>query len=145
LARESPAAFGLALPGFASRPATGCGLAQQRTGSRTVAGRCEALDRIPAHLRKSITFDQGSEWAGWKTIAPTFGIDALFCDPHSPWQRGQIENQNRQIRWWYPRGIDLSLVTPCHADGVVDLLDGQRRRSLNYQSLAAIHHALNVQ
>ena len=109
-----------------------------------VAGMCEGLDRIPAHLRRSVTFDQGSEWAGWEIIADTFGIDAWFCDPHSPWQRGQIENENRQIRWWYPRGIDLSVVTPDHADGVASILNGQRRRSLGYQSPTATYHALTV-
>ncbi len=109
-----------------------------------VAGLCEGLDRIPARLLRSVTFDLGSEWAGWEIIAETFGIDAWFCDPHSPWQRGQIENQNRQIRWWYPRGIDLSLVTPHHADNVASILNGQRRRSLGYQSPAAIYHALTV-
>lgn len=117
-----------------------CGYA----AGEVVAGLCEGLDRIPAHLLRSVTFDQGSEWAGWEIIADTFAIDAWFCDPHSPWQRGQIENQNRQIRWWYPRGIDLSLVSPDHANQVADLLNGQRRRSLDYQSPAAIYHALTV-
>jgi IS30 family transposase len=109
-----------------------------------VAGLCEGLDRIPARLLRPVTFDQGSEWAGWEIIADTFGIDVWFCDPHSPWQRGQIENHNRQVRWWNPRGIDLSVVTPAHADGVASLLNGQRRRSLDYQSPAAIYHALTV-
>jgi IS30 family transposase len=109
-----------------------------------VAGLCEGLDRIPTRLRRSVTFDQGSEWAGWETIADTFGIDTWFCDPHSPWQRGQIENQNRQIRCWYPRGIDLSLITPDHADNVASILNGQRRRSLGYQSPTATYHALTV-
>ncbi|HVR78377.1 MAG TPA: IS30 family transposase [Acidimicrobiia bacterium] len=118
-----------------------CGYAAEAV----VAGLCEGLDRIPSRLLSSVTFDQGSEWAGWEIIADTFGIDAWFCDPHSPWQRGQIENQNRQIRWWYPRGIDLSLVTPHHADQVATILNGQRRRSLDYQSPAAIYHALTVQ
>ena len=44
----------------------------------------DALIQIPAHRRKSITFDQGSEWAQWPTLAATYGIDVWFCDPHSP-------------------------------------------------------------
>lgn len=60
------------------------------------------LDRIPAHLLSSITFDQGSEWANWPEIADSYGIDCWFCEPHSPWQRGQVENINRQWRWWFP-------------------------------------------
>jgi IS30 family transposase len=49
-----------------------------------VGGRTEGLDRIPGHLLASVTFDQGSEWANWETIADTYGIACWFCDPHSP-------------------------------------------------------------
>ncbi len=45
------------------------------------------------------------EWATGPPWPPT-NIDVWFCDPHSPWQRGQIENLNRQARWWFPRGTD---------------------------------------
>ena len=60
-----------------------------------LAGR---LERVPKHLRKSITVDQGSEWTQWPTLAETYKLDAWFCDPHPPWQRGQIENLNHQWR-----------------------------------------------
>ena len=70
----------------------------------TLAGLIEALEQIAAHLRLSITFDQGSEWAEWESLALTYkALSCWFCDPHSPWQRGQIENLNRQWRWWFPR------------------------------------------
>ncbi|MBA2336670.1 MAG: IS30 family transposase [Acidimicrobiia bacterium] len=109
-----------------------------------LGGLVEGLDRIPPHLLRSITFDQGSEWAQWPTIAATYGIDAWFCDPHSPWQRGQIENLNRQWRWWFPRGMRLDNVDPAHADHVAGVINGQRRRSLDYHSPAALYAALTV-
>ena len=86
----------------------------------------------------------GSEWARWAVIADTFGIDAWFCDPHSPWQRGQIENLNRQWRWWFPRGMSLDLVTPADAQHAADIINGQRRRSLDYQSPASLYAAAIV-
>jgi hypothetical protein len=55
------------------------------------AGLACGLDQIPPHLLRSVTFDQGSEWACWETIASGYGIDIWFCDPHSPWQPGQID------------------------------------------------------
>lgn len=110
-----------------------------------LAGLIEGLDRIPAHLQRSITFDQGSEWANWPTIAEHYGIDCWFCDPHSPWQRGQIENLNRQWRWWFPHGTDLAGIDPAHADHVADIINGQRRRSLNYHSPASLYAAAIVQ
>lgn len=67
-----------------------------------VGGLADGLDRIPSHLLRSVTFDQGSEWADWAVIAGHYRIDTWFCGPHSPWQRGQVENQNRTWRWWSP-------------------------------------------
>ena len=66
------------------------------------AGLLEGLDTIPAHLRRSLTFDCGPEWANWRRLAGHYDLQVWFCDPHSPWQRGQIENLNRQVRWWFP-------------------------------------------
>jgi len=115
------------------------------TARAMVGGLVEGLEQIPVHLLKSITFDQGSEWANWAEIADGYGIDCWFCDPHSPWQRGQIENLNRQFRFWFPRGTDLSIVTPAEAQAVADIINGQRRRKLDYQSPASLYAAATVQ
>ena len=110
----------------------------------TLAGLVEGLERIPAGLLRSVTFDQGSEWAEWETIAATYDIDVWFCDPHSPWQRGQIENQNRAWRWWFPRGMRLDDLDQAHVDHVASIINGQRRRNLNYQSPASLYAAAAV-
>ena len=109
-----------------------------------LAGLVEGLEQIPPHLRRSITFDQGSEWALWADLAATYNIDIWFCDPHSPWQRGQIENLNRQWRWWFPRGTDLAGVAPDTAQHAADIINGQRRRLLDYQAPATLYHDLTV-
>jgi IS30 family transposase len=79
---------------------------------------CELFDQVPADLRRSVTFDQGSEWADWESLADTYGMKVWFCDPHSPWQRGAVENHNGHVRFWFPRGTDLAGVAPQEADGV---------------------------
>ena len=109
-----------------------------------VAGLVEGLDRVPAHLRRSLTFDCGAEWANWRRLADHYDLQVWFCDPHSPWQRGQIENLNRQVRWWFPRGTDLRLVTVAQAEHAADILNHQRRRSLNHQSPAELYAALTA-
>jgi IS30 family transposase len=109
-----------------------------------LGGLFEGLDRIPSHLLRSVTFDQGSEWAAWPTIAAHYGIDVWFCDPHSPWQRGQIENLNRQWRWWFPRGTGLRSLDPAHVDAVADIINGQRRRLLNSQSPTSLYAAAST-
>ena len=106
--------------------------------------REQGLERIPSGLLKSVTFDEGSEWAEWETLVATYRIDAWFCDPHSPWQRGQIENQNRAWRWWFPRGTRLDNLDQTHVDNVANLINGQRRRSLDYQSPTELYDALTV-
>ncbi len=89
------------------------------TADAALAGLIEGLEQIPAHLRRSVTFDCGSEWAHRPALADHYGIDVWFCDPHSPQQRGQVENQNRQARWWFPRGTDLHLAAgPSRPDGI---------------------------
>lgn len=114
-------------------------------GSRAaLAGLIDGLERIPAHLRKSLTFDQGTEWALWQTLEDTYDLKAYFCDPHSPWQRGQVENINKQWRWWFPRGTDLTLIEPEYADHVASIINNQRCRSLNYQSPATLYNELIV-
>jgi IS30 family transposase len=106
-----------------------------------LAGLVEGLDTIPAHMLRSITFDQGSEWAHWQTIAATYKIDCWFCEPHSPWQRGQIENLNRQWRWWFPCGTRLDNIEQAAADHAATIINGQRRRHLNYQSPTMLYTA----
>ena len=115
------------------------------TADAVLAGLIEGLDTVPAHLRRSLTFDCGSEWANWRRLAGHYDLQVWFCDPHSPWQRGQIENQNRQVRWWFPRGTDLRLVTPAQAQHAANIINHQRRRSLHHQSPAELYAALTVQ
>ncbi len=89
------------------------------------------LEQIPTHLQTSITFDQGSEWAQWPTLEATYDLEAWFCDPRSPWQRGRVENLNRQWCWWFPRGTDLASVEQTQVDEVAALINNLHRRSFD--------------
>ena len=53
------------------------------------AGLIEGLDTVPARLRRSLTFDCGSEWANWRRLAGHYDLQVWFCDPHSQWQRAR--------------------------------------------------------
>jgi IS30 family transposase len=53
---------------------------------------------LPAQARRSITFDNGGEFALHRNLSEHLAMDTWFCDPHSPWQRGAIENTNGVVR-----------------------------------------------
>lgn len=67
-----------------------------------------------------------------------------FADPHSPCQRGLNEQNNRLLRWWLPRGIDLSAITRDRCDQILAVVNHQPRRSLDGDTPADRYHALTV-
>jgi hypothetical protein len=70
-----------------------------------------AFKRLPAHLRKTLTYDNGREMAQHAAFTIATKVAVYFCDPHSPWQRGSVENINGLIREYFPKGIDFNTVT----------------------------------
>jgi IS30 family transposase len=79
----------------------------------TVRGRVgTAMSALPAHLRKTLTWDHGSEVAEYLQFKEETLIPVYFCDAHSPWQRGSNENTNGLIRQYFPKGTNLNLCGP---------------------------------
>jgi IS30 family transposase len=102
------------------------------SASHILDGFKRRLREIPPSLRKTLTYDQGSEMALHKKLSKALKIDVFFCDAHSPWQRGSNENANGIIREFLPKGIDLSPFTDEDLRKIEYIMNNTPRKILGY-------------
>lgn len=99
------------------------------------------LRRVPAHLRLTLTWDQGSEMARHLELARRCGIDIYFAEPKAPWQRPTNENGNAIVRRYVGKGTDLSAFTTRDLRAIETRINTIPRRSLNWATANDIYTA----
>jgi len=107
-----------------------------KTADETANTIIASLGQLPKLARKSITFDNGTEFAKHQKLTDQIGVKTWFCDPHSPWQRGSIENTNGIIRRDMPRKTPLNLCTKKDVSDVIDAINSTPRKCLGYKTPA---------
>lgn len=102
---------------------------------RTANGR---LKDLPPSLRRSMTFDNGKEFAEHRQLTRRLGLQVYFADPYASWQRGVNENTNGLLRQFFPKGTDFTQISHRQVTCVEQLINERPRKRLDYRTPAEI-------
>jgi IS30 family transposase len=111
-----------------------------RTADLVRDALAETVTKLPEHLRRSLTWDQGKEMARHLEFSVATGVPVFFCEPGKPWQRGLNENTNRLLRDYFPKGVvDFNNVPASELDRVAHELNNRPRKTLGYATPAEVY------
>jgi len=96
----------------------------------------DTIATLPGQLRRSLTWDQGTEMAQHAQLRIDADLPVYFCDPHSPWQRGTNENTNGLLRQYFPKGTNLARHSAEDLAAVAATLNSRPRKTLGWRTPA---------
>jgi IS30 family transposase len=103
-----------------------------------VSALAKHVKKLPVELRKSITWDRGSELASHRRFTIATDVKVYFCDASAPWQRGSNENTNGLLRQYLPKGTDLSRYSQTELNKFARRLNERPRKTLGFRNPAAV-------
>lgn len=107
-----------------------------KTAEETTREIVLSLMNLPKNALKTITFDNGGEFSQPLRLEENLGLEVYFCDPHSPWQRGGIENTNGLLRRDMPRKSDIQNYTLTDIDEITWSANSTPRKCLGFMTPA---------
>ena len=110
----------------------------QKAAHPVAQSMSQLLASLPPQWRRSVTFDNGSEFAQHHQLHQ-LGIDTFFCDTHSPWQKGGVENANGRLRRRLPRNTDLRQLPQNYPYRVIQACNNTPRKCLGYLTPAEFY------
>ncbi len=105
-----------------------------KSAAETVSSMLAILARFDADWRKSIAFDNGTEFALHDLLRSLLGMTTWFCDAYASWQKGGVENANGRLRRWLPRQLDIDQLTDAELQDIVINYNLTPRKCLAYQT-----------
>ena len=104
----------------------------------------KALSIIPQKLRKTLTLDNGSEFAHHEPVAKNLGLDVFFAHPYASYERGRIENINGLLRQYYPKKTSFAGLEPAKLRRIVEEINNRPRKKLGYRTPKEVFNQLRV-
>jgi len=114
---------------------------EDKRSPAVIAGVGDALRPLPEAARRTVTFDRGSEFAAYPQLDRELAVASYFCDPHSPWQKGGVENANGRVRRFLPREAEPGALAPARLRRLADRLNDTPRRCLGYRTPREVFEA----
>ena len=111
---------------------------ESRRAEPTADLLAELLRPLPGALRRSLTFDNGTEFAEHHRLQGSPGLPTFFCDPYSPWQKGGVENAIGRLRRFLPRKTDLQALSPQDLARCNHAYNHSPRKCLDFQTPAEV-------
>lgn len=102
--------------------------------SAAVVRACRRVLRTIADRIKTITYDNGKEFAAHAEIAASLGARSFFAKPYHSWERGLNEHTNGLVRQYFPKGTDFTTLTHADVRRVEDKLNSRPRKALGYRT-----------
>jgi len=115
---------------------------KDRTAETVRKAFAKEANRIPLHMRLSLTYDQGKEMSQHRLFTKETQMQVYFAHPASPWERGTNENTNGIIRQFFPKGTDFSKISRREVKHVQHLLNGRPRKVLDYATPYEVFNSL---
>jgi IS30 family transposase len=113
-----------------------------RTAETVRAQLEQIIQTLPAHLKRSLTWDNGKEMAQHKAFTVATDVQIYFCDPGHPWQRGTAENTIGLARAYLPKGADFTKLTQADLDEFAVMMNERPRKTLGWRNPAETYAEL---
>ena len=110
-----------------------------RTAQSVTAAARSVLAHRPGQFR-TITFDNGTEFHGYKALEDRFPVRCYFATPYHSWERGSVENLNGLIRQYLPKGICMRTVTQAQCNAIADHLNRRPRKRHGYKTPQEVYY-----
>ena len=94
----------------------------------------EKLSIWPQQICKSITFDQGGEFASFNLLEKPLNANVYYCHAHAPWEKGSNENTNGRLRWRLPKNADINKITQEELEAIARSVNSTPRKCLDYRT-----------